>query len=258
MLEIRVSEAEFDVARIRTIKPKFFTDEDLAELAFSDRLLFVGLWTQADKAGRLEDRPKRLKAELFPYDDLDMDDALGRLANAKFITRYEGNGKRLIQVRTWHRHQRPPKSEPESELPAIRISNDPDPIENVSSRLEGKGREGKEEGNGSHALSRGTVAERFESFWTVYPRKVGKDAALRIWLRLKPSDEMTARIIAAVYEQAKSAQWLKDGGQFIPHPRTWLNQGRWQDEAVAAPFLKTQTTNNAKAIDEWLNRPLAE
>lgn len=241
------------MARIRTIKPGFFTDEDLAELAYEDRLLFVGLWTQADKAGRLEDRPKRLKAALFPYDDFDMDAGLGRLANAKFITRYEGNnGKQLIQVRTWSKHQKPPKSELESELPA---PNDSDLIQNVSNRLEGKGKEegnGKE-GNGS-ALMRESVEDRFERFWQAYPRRVGKGAALAVWVRLKPSDEMTATMIAAVNEQARSAQWLKDGGQFIPHPRTWLNQGRWQDEAVSGPILKTQTTNNAKAIDEWLNR----
>lgn len=238
------------MARIRTIKPGFFTNEDLAELAFGDRLLFVGLWTQADKAGRLEDRPKRLKAALFPYDDFDIDDALGRLANAKFITRYEGNGGiKLIQVRTWAKHQRPPKSEPESDLPAPTFG---DLLETDPERLEGKGdQERKKEGNGSSALH-----ARFERFWEVYPNKVGKGAALRIWERLKPSDEMTATMIAAVNEQARTPQWLKDGGQFIPHPRTWLNQGRWEDRPVAVPMLKQQTVNNAKAIDEWLNRPL--
>lgn len=245
------------MARIRTIKPAFFSNEDLAELAYGDRLLFIGLWTQADKAGRLEDRPKRLKAALFPYDDFNVDEGLGRLANAKFITRYEGNAVRLIQIRTWAKHQRPPKSEPESDLSAPPIaSDDPDLIENVSSRLEGNGKERGKEGNGSHALTLGLVEDRFELFWKAYPRKVGKDAARTVWLRLKPSDEMTTTMIAAVNEQAKSAQWVKDGGQFIPHPRTWLHQGRWQDEAVAVPYLKQQTTNNVKAIESWLNRPL--
>lgn len=245
------------MARIRTIKPKFFTNEELAELAYGDRLLFVGLWTEADKAGRLEDRPKRLKAALFPYDDFDVDDALGRLANAKFITRYEGDGKPLIQINTWAKHQRPPKSEPESDLPAPMITRDgSDLIENVSERLEGKGRERGKEGNGSTALTLGSVEDRFELFWQAYPRKVAKGAALTVWLRLKPSDEMTATMIAAVHEQAKSAQWLKDGGQFIPHPRTWLNQGRWEDQAVAVPHLKQQTTNNVKAIESWLNRDI--
>lgn len=67
----------------------------------------------------------------------------------------------------------------------------------------------------------------FETFWKSYPRKVGKDAALKAWNKKKPNlDE----VLKALEWQTQSAQWLKDGGQFIPHPATYLNQGRWKDE----------------------------
>lgn len=78
----------------------------------------------------------------------------------------------------------------------------------------------------------GNARERFERFWTSYPRKVGKEAAWKEWDRIRPKadDTFTDAAIAAVEAQKRSSQWQKDDGQFIPHPRTWLHQGRWQDE----------------------------
>ena len=66
------------MARARNIKPSFFTNEDLVELPFEDRLLFIGLWTLADREGRLEDRPKRIKMAVFPADNVDVDASLAR------------------------------------------------------------------------------------------------------------------------------------------------------------------------------------
>lgn len=67
----------------------------------------------------------------------------------------------------------------------------------------------------------------FEEFWKNYPRKVGKAAAKKSWLK-KPPD--LATVIAALEWQSKQEQWTRGGGQFIPHPSTWLNQERWADE----------------------------
>ena len=64
------------MARARNIKPSFFTNEDLVELSFETRLLFIGLWTLADRAGRLEDRPKRIKMAVFPADSVDVERSL--------------------------------------------------------------------------------------------------------------------------------------------------------------------------------------
>lgn len=78
--------------------------------------------------------------------------------------------------------------------------------------------------------------ERFNRWWAVYPKKVGKGAARKSWDKIKPSDDLTARMIAAVRQQAQSDQWRRDGGQYIPNPATWLNQGRWEDEVkVSTP-----------------------
>lgn len=71
----------------------------------------------------------------------------------------------------------------------------------------------------------------FDQFWSVYPKKVGKADARRAFGKVT---EPVHTLVAAVRRQSKSAQWNKDGGQFIPNPATWLNQQRWEDELPPA------------------------
>ncbi len=106
------------MARARNIKPAFFTNEVLVELPFATRLLFIGLWTLSDRAGRLEDRPKRIKIELFPCDDFDVNYALNELQDKGFIIRYVANGDRYIQVVNFEKHQSPHIKEAPSTIPA--------------------------------------------------------------------------------------------------------------------------------------------
>ena len=99
------------------MKPDFFKDEDLGELPFETRLLFAGLWGIADKRGRLEDRPKRIKAEIFPYDEVDIEKNLDLLCQPKesskqpFIKRYVIDGQKFIQIISWEKHQKPHHTE---------------------------------------------------------------------------------------------------------------------------------------------------
>lgn len=105
------------MARARNIKPAFFKNADLVETSFETRLLFVGLWTLADREGRLQDRPKQIKMELFPADNVDVDACLNDLAQFGFITRYVADGKRVIQIVNFSKHQTPHGKEADSELP---------------------------------------------------------------------------------------------------------------------------------------------
>lgn len=73
-------------------------------------------------------------------------------------------------------------------------------------------------------------SEKFEHFWKEYPRKMAKKVAEKIWLRMKVDDELFATIMTALDNQKKSNQWTQNKGQYIPHPTTWLNQERWNDE----------------------------
>jgi hypothetical protein len=94
------------MSRIRTIKPSFFLDDELAELSPLTRLLFIGLWTLADCEGRLEDRPKRIRAQVLPFDDGDTDAMLQSLHDAGFIRRYVVAERRYLLVTNFKRHQR--------------------------------------------------------------------------------------------------------------------------------------------------------
>lgn len=84
----------------------------------------------------------------------------------------------------------------------------------------------------------------FAEFWKAYPKKKAKDAAQRAFIN-KQAFRYMPEILAAITQQSKSEQWKKDGGQFIPHPATWLNGGRWQDEAdKISGGQKTNGKNN--------------
>lgn len=105
------------MARSRNIKPGFFCNEILAELEAFDRLLFIGLWCLADREGRLEDRPKRIKMELFPCDSYDVDAGLESLRNAGFINRYSFEDFHVVEILNFSKHQNPHGSEKDSILP---------------------------------------------------------------------------------------------------------------------------------------------
>lgn len=104
--------------RLRTIKPGFFKNEDLAALPPLARLLYAGLWCMADREGRLEDRPKRIKVELLPYDSADVNKLLDALAQADFIVRYSSGAERYIEIPAFLLHQNPHVKEAISRIPA--------------------------------------------------------------------------------------------------------------------------------------------
>lgn len=109
------------MARSRNIKPGFFSNEHLAELDFATRLLFIGLWTEADREGRLEDRPRRLKMALFPADNVDLDRMLDDLDHLGFIKRYTVGELKAIQVVNWAKHQNPHVKEAKSTIPEMPV-----------------------------------------------------------------------------------------------------------------------------------------
>ena len=106
--------------RARTIKPGFVSNEDLCSLPFETRLLFAGLWLIADRSGRLQDRPAKIRAEIFPYDaSVDVDAMLETLDSKGLIFRYILNESSYIQIPKWHQHQHPHPKEPDSVIPPI-------------------------------------------------------------------------------------------------------------------------------------------
>jgi hypothetical protein len=130
------------MARIRYLKPDFFLDEDLSEQPFENRLGYQGLWCYADREGRLEDSPKRLKAQIFPYDDIDMEKVLKELSKKPFIKRYLVDGRKYLQIINFNKHQKPHHTEQNSIIPPC--SNGDKPLDNGSATVQTQ--EGMEKG----------------------------------------------------------------------------------------------------------------
>lgn len=287
------------MGRTRSIRPGFFLNEKLAEVNPLGRLLFAGLWTIADRRGRLEDRPRRIKAELLPYDDCDIDDLLNQLSTGGFIHRYIVNGERYIEIVNFEKHQHIPGSEAESILPAssdagaqilaqsaqdiAQHAQDVPPvacslylescIDNADalSHAQARAREetvergeeatesadpkaeaalsqkeplpvaeekltpeapetpARRNRTASATTAKDRIRERFAEFWATYPKKQGKGAAEKAFLKISPTASLHETMIAAVRAAVLSRQWREQNGRFIPNPATWLNQRRWED-----------------------------
>jgi hypothetical protein len=105
------------MARARNIKPGFFKNYLLADLGPCCQILFAGLWCLADREGRLEDKPRLIKAELFPYYDFDVNGGLTELERCNFVKRYTVNGESFIEVQNFKKHQSPHGTEKASVIP---------------------------------------------------------------------------------------------------------------------------------------------
>ena len=101
------------MARARNIKPAFFDNDDLAEVPPLGRILFIGFWTISDFKGDLEWRPKRIKAQILPYDDCDVEALAINLDKSGFIRFYSVQGLKYVNIPNFKKHQNPHKNERE-------------------------------------------------------------------------------------------------------------------------------------------------
>lgn len=105
------------MARMRNLHPDFFTDEKVVQVSLAARLCFQGLWCEADREGRLEDKPLTLKMRLFPADNLDIEPLLAELAKVGLVQRYSAEGRRYLLVSNFKRRQHLHPKEAPSKLP---------------------------------------------------------------------------------------------------------------------------------------------
>lgn len=231
------------MARTRDIRPGFFKNENLGRCSPLARLLFAGLWVNADREGRLEDRPMRIKAEVLPYDECDANALLDELQQFNFITRYDSKGRFYIQINGFLENQRVHPKEPPSVIPAP---------EYIQSR-------GLSWQNSDEQVVNCTIPSipsipslppnpqggmcRFDEFWDVYPKKVGKAAVKRSWDRHMLNKHVDS-IVDAVKRYKTTETWTKDNQKFVPNPLTFINQRRWEDEI---PPVAGQTARQTRA-----------
>lgn len=262
------------MARARNIKPGFFRNEYLVELPYETRLLFIGLWTIADREGRLEDRPKRIKMELFPADDLNVDTCLQQLHDAGFIHRYSLGDARYIQVLAFKKHQNPHHKEQASTIPAPDEINSDERKSEVSpghapdtpqaSRADSLNTDSLNTDSGfphpDASASDGAAAPdvrgpdpepakspkytaEFETFWKAYPSGHGvKKTAFDYWKKI-PAAERQA-VMDGLNAWKACDRWQRG---FVKDAQRWLRDRMWEDEPPAAPATSWQVHNGGAA-----------
>ena len=265
------------MARARNIKPGFFRNAELVELGFDARLLFIGLWTIADRSGRLEDRPKQIKMELFPADNMDCDGLLHELSAIGMVVRYEVDGKRYLQVTNFVKHQNPHRDEKASTIPAmlcddakeeqeeglqdastvqaqcerdantVAIGLNPDVLNPESLLLN------PESKHTAKKTRRDDFSDDFLDAWSLYPSRPGTNKAqsFKAWSARINEGINPRSIVDGVIRYAKYCEALSVEPKYIKQPATFFGPDRhfendWTPPVVQAP-QKTQHQINQEA-----------
>lgn len=226
----------------RILKESICTSDSIDQLSAFEETFFYRLIVNCDDYGRMDARPKILASKLFPLKDIrttQIESALRALTSAELVILYSVGGKPFLQMKTWDRHQQirakkskypsPDDSDTASEIICNQLISDEskcprNPIQSESNPnpnpKEKRAREDTE------------TDERFERFWTAYPRHTAKQTAQTAFKKIAPTEELLQTMLTAIEKQKGSHQWSDP--QFIPHPATWLNQRRWEDETPKA------------------------
>ena len=258
--------------RIRSIRPEFWSSEDIAAMSWDTRLVFIGLWSYVDDNGVGRDVERLIVAALFALDEdfressRRVTGALRHLSDHGQITRYMVDGRPYLHIAAWTKHQRIEKASvgryplPTCDNAEIRESSPTTPVALPEPSPPGEGEKGRRgEGERGDELipspatpSRTSDPIGFAEFWQEYPRKVGKDDARKAYT--KALKRATApRILLAAHRYATDPN-LPDR-QFIPHPSKWLNDGRWDDDPL--PARSSGTTPRASTTDQRVTDALA-
>lgn len=219
----------------RIIKESICVSESIDSLNWFEEVLFYRLIVNCDDFGRFDGRVPVVKNRLFPLKDnvtaKAVEGGINKLASVGLVRMYECDGKPYLCLPTWNDHQSvrakrskypaPDDSVNAHEIICNQVQANVPVIQSESYSIS------ESESNAKNA--RKSRDEAFEKFWSAYPRKEGKQKAKAAFEKVNVPLEV---LLTAIEKQKESAQWSKDNGQFIPHPTTWLNGKRWEDEVV--------------------------
>jgi uncharacterized phage protein (TIGR02220 family) len=192
------------MARIRTIKPDFWTDEKIVELSFEARLFFIGSWNFADDYGNLQRSAKKLKMQIFPADAIDCEPLICSLIDHGLLTEYDVNGETFLHIKGFKDHQvinRPSKTA----LPTPENADLFEPLTEPS-LTEGKGREGKGKNMSGRPDDAADVLAHLNSKTGRHYQPVAANTDL---IRNRLREGATVEQCKAVID-AKHAEWCND------------------------------------------------
>lgn len=253
------------MSRIRSIHPGLWTDEAFATLSDAAGLLLLALGTEADDQGVFPWKPAVLRMRLRPAKDGDIEPLLEELLKAGWLKRFSAEGRAYGAIRNFRRHQRPREPVTHHPLPPrlaafvglgdhapARRDNPKDPrAAERKRRQRARERDAVTVTDASRDMSRGHAAasrqmedgegegrkvgdspDCFVAWYAAYPRHVGRVQAERAYRRALRDTSPEALLLAA---QGAARHYAGTEAKYIPHPATWLNGRRWEDEPPASP-----------------------
>jgi hypothetical protein len=232
------------MARIRSIKPDFWTDSKIVSLPPLARLFYIGLWNFAIcDMGHIKDDPDALKLQILPTDDVDGAVVIDQLLKAGRVVRVDVPGDRhYLHIPRFTDHQNlskrwsprcPACMEQQPKMLNVgQSSADVLNFDEVSPKMTRRGREGRgREKNTSSPAPRATDDEvDFSRFWEAYPRKIGKGEARKAWAKVTKAGTDAAIIIAGAERYRDDPARRRKEIEFTKHPGPWLNAERWTDQ----------------------------
>lgn len=238
--------------RNRMIKKEFWTDDKILELEPVERLLFIGIWNFSDDEGVLKNNSKVLKAQIFPADDITAEDINLVIKNmVKIGLLLINNDATLLKVKNWEDHQKINRPTPSKYkfVPGETASFTEDSVITHGALTTNRIEKNIKKKNIIHQSKK--KDELFDTWYDKYPRKVGKQAAIKAFNRLTLKNKK----IAIDKLDSHIKHWIKTDTEMehIPHPSTWLNQERF-DDVLEATNLKEQLRADRVARQEAKDR----
>jgi len=233
------------MSKQRMVRDSFWTDSYIEKLSPDEKLLFIYLLTNplCNVLGIYEIRAKRIGFETG-YDVEVVENILERFERDKKILRHNDF---IVLVN----HVKNQSTNPSIIQGCQRIFDEMS--DEIKSRVTGWVQAGllnltllnltlpnpTKPKSSEDSKKKIVSMDSFNDFWNVYPKKAGKGAAEKAWEKMNPDIVV---VLSSLEEHKKTDQWSKDSGKFIPHPATWLNQKRWEDEVE----IKNTSTKYSK------------
>ncbi len=248
------------MARIRSVHPSLFTDEAWVSCSPLARILYIGLWTDADDQGLFEWKPLQIKMRLLPGDMAEAGSLLAELASVNLIMSYEVDTVRFGAIRDFRKFQRPQKPNaihPITEIVAEYVSLPapvPEPVSDQSDtdpvnppQMEDGGGRGEETAKSNDLSVTRTGGFDFEGWWSLYPVAVAKPKARQAYVAALAKiggTEPDAVLRDGLIRSLASARWA-DPTHTKPNPAKWLEDERWNDREPTGPPGAPSPTSRA-------------
>ena len=208
------------MARIRSIKPEYWTDEKIVHLPYEARLFYIGLWNFADDCGHVEDEPLRLKLQVLPNDDVDAKSLIETLVSVGLLFRLRG----CLVIPNFRKHQRIDKPSTcrfsEDSTKAPRGSRKPPGVPASPPPRKGRDGSGGDRNGRDKPPPPAEDGTTFDQFWQSYPTRNGskgsKKNAVTEWTKLDPGKRTEAAKNASLYALSVG-DFPKDAERYLKH-----------------------------------------